>query len=298
MAIDERTALCWLGMDKALDLRCKHRLLAYFGSAAKVYQAEIGSLLESGILEPCQARDLIHSRNADVENGLKELRKKDVEVVCLSDGFYPIHLRHIFFPPLLLYYKGICNREGFEKTLAVVGSRRASLSGKQNTRNMVRALSSEGITIVSGMAVGIDTQAHLACLDDGGKTAAILGCGIDRCYPKENQDLMDSIVDQGGVVFSEFPPGTPPLPQNFPMRNRIISGMSLGVLVAEAERKSGSLITARFAAEQGREVYAFPGELHRKNAVGTNRLIKDGAKMVLCPEDVLEDILPMFSKKI
>lgn len=292
--MNERMALCWLGLNRNLDLRSKHGMLAHFGSALKAYQADLGTLTELGRMDHEKAVCLMKTKTEILDKWLAEVKRNKAQVVTLADPDYPVHLKHISFPPLFLYYRGICTKKDFLKTLAVVGSRKASWSGQQNTRDMVRQLAARGLTIVSGLAAGIDTQAHQAALDVHGKTVAVLGCGIDRCYPAQNKFLMDQVIAQGGVVLSEFALGTPPLAGNFPMRNRIISGMSMGVLVTEAGLKSGSLVTARYAGEQGREVYAFPGDIHRKTAIGSNRLLKDGAKLVLNSEDIFEDMAPMF----
>lgn len=295
--MNETLAMCWLGSQNFVSLRCRHDLIQAFGTALKVYEGEDWAYEQTGLLKEEGRRELLRSKGNFEEVWESQFEKFDHRVLVLGEKDFPVHLAHISTPPLILYGLGNPDEDLFNKTLAIVGSRRASIQGMANTKRVAEELVQSGLTIVSGLALGIDTQAHMGALDGGGRTVAVLGSGLDVCYPKENQRLMENIVEQGGMVLSEFPPGTLPLRSHFPQRNRIISGLSLGVLVAEAEKKSGSLLTARHAGEQGREVYAFPGDLHRYNTYGSNKLIQDGAKLVLSSRDVLEDILPMFPKE-
>ncbi|QSX08712.1 DNA-processing protein DprA [Alkalibacter rhizosphaerae] len=283
--MDERLALCWLGSQKDWTLDQKYRIMREHGTAKAVYDA---------FLEGCFFGIKKDPSDCWPDRFLEDLQKHGVSMMTIMDDDYPMHLSQIPQAPLFLLYKGTYDEEDFDETFAVVGARKASLSARKNTRRIVGDLAYAGLNIVSGMALGIDAQAHQAALDVGGKTTAVMGCGLDHCYPKENRRILDAILDEGGTVFSEFDFGTPPLPRNFPQRNRIISGLSMGVLVAEAEKKSGSLITAKHAMEQGREVYAFPGDLQRSNTLGSNLLLRDGAKMVLEANDILEDMAPMF----
>lgn len=200
---------------------------------------------------------------------------------------YPALLSEIYHPPELLYYRG--SLEGAEHyILSVVGTRKPSNYGLRITRDLVSAVASRGITIISGLAYGIDAQAHVAALEAGGKTWAVLASGLDSVYPASHRNLAQKILEQGGCLISDYPPGTEPLKQHFPARNRIIAGLSLGTLIAEAPDKSGALITANFALEYNREVLAVPGEVYNPCAVGTNRLIKQGAKVVTEAADILE----------
>ncbi len=201
----------------------------------------------------------------------------------------------IFNPPFLLYLKGEVKKKDID-ALAIVGTRRATTYGKLITRRLARALARKGVTIVSGLARGIDTAAHQGALEVGGRTIAVLGSGIDIIYPGENKKLAEEIAKRGAVV-SEYSLGTQPNALHFPQRNRIISGLSKGVLVIEAPLKSGALITADFALEQGREVFAVPGNITSPNSQGTNRLIKEGAKLVECAEDILEELEFSYLKK-
>lgn len=218
------------------------------------------------------------------------LEKKGVRIVSFWDDAYPANLREIHDPPLLLYVKGTLLQVD-ARSIAVVGSRRASFYGRETADRMSCELAAAGITIVSGLARGIDTAAHRGAVRGGGRTIAVLGCGVDVVYPAENKDLYEGIALHGAVV-SEYPLGTPPMPYNFPRRNRIISGIARGIVVVEATEKSGSLITARLALDEGREVYSLPGRINTPQARGTNNLIKAGARLVTAAEEIIEDMYP------
>jgi len=205
-----------------------------------------------------------------------------------GDPLYPPLLAEIHDPPLILYARGEVNTLK-SPCLAVVGTRRPTLYGLQMAQGMAADLAARGISIVSGMARGIDAAAHRGCLDEDGCTVAVFGCGVDVVYPREHRQLVQKILKRG-LVLSEFPPGTSPAPQNFPVRNRIISGLSLGVIIVEASEYSGSLITARVAMEQNREVFAVPGNVTSPRSFGPNYLIKQGAKLVQCWRDVVEEL--------
>lgn len=217
---------------------------------------------------------------------IERCNKKHIRILPLSHEEYPEMLKYIHDPPLILYVKG---RLPQMSGIALVGSRKASGYGIETAVKLSTELAASGIMVVSGMARGIDTAAHCGALNAGGETAAVLGCGVDIAYPPENSKLMERIAESGAVL-SEYPPGTPPATFHFPCRNRIISGMTLGTVVVEASLKSGSLITAHSALEQGREVFAVPGNITHFNSMGTNRLIKDGAKMVLTVDDILDEL--------
>jgi len=219
--------------------------------------------------------------------------KADIKIITYQDELYPAKLLNIYDRPAFIYLKGTLTKD--EINIAMVGSRQASTYGKYTTEKISRELSIRGITIVSGLARGIDAAAHRGALAGQGRTIAIMGSGLDVIYPPENKKLYAEIVRNGAVI-SEYALGTPPLASNFPARNRIISGMSYGVVVVEAGEKSGSLITARLALEQGREVFAVPGSIDSTCARGTNKLIKQGAKLIENIDDILEDILPQIEK--
>jgi DNA processing protein len=212
--------------------------------------------------------------------------------VTWQDEEYPPGLKEIYDPPPVLYVLGTLSPRDL-RGVAVVGSRNPTTYGRIAAEKLSFGLGKLGVTVVSGLARGVDSAAHQGVLAAGGRTVGVLGCGIDRVYPPENADLFARVAAQGAVL-SEFPLSTPPDSDHFPIRNRIISGISLGVVVVEATLRSGSLITARFALEQGREVYALPGNVDSARSEGTNRLIKQGAKLVMKAEDIVEEILPQL----
>ena len=210
-----------------------------------------------------------------------------MQTVNIKNKNYPELLKKIYEPPQVLYVNGQLKAK--EKyPLAVVGTRKVSLYGKKITYSFVKALAQAGLTIISGLALGVDGIAHQAALDVGGRTIAVLGSGLDIIYPSSHQQLAQNIIESNGAIISEYEPKTRPSKWTFPARNRIVAGMSLGTLVIEAPKKSGALITARYALEQGREVFAIPGSIYNENSAGCNLLIKMGAKPVTKPEDILE----------
>jgi DNA processing protein len=228
-----------------------------------------------------------------IEDELEHVKKNGAQIITYQDPLYPKSLLNIYDFPVFLYVKGSLKED--DVNIAVVGSRLASTYGKYSTERLCRELVLKGITIVSGLARGIDSSAHRGALTGGGRTIAVLGCGLDIVYPSENEKLFEEIVSHGAVI-TEFPYGTPPNAPNFPARNRIISGLSLGVVVVEANEKSGSLITARLALEQGREVFAVPGTIDSAGSRGTHKLIKEGAKLIENVYDILDEILPQVEK--
>ena len=223
-------------------------------------------------------------------------QKENIKLVDITSKKYPYNLKNIQSPPPLLYYKGNLLTDD-EISISIIGSRKYSEYGKACTKKFAYELASCGITTVSGMAYGIDSFTHLYTLDGKGRTIAVLGSGIDIIYPPSNKKLYYDII-QNGAVISEFPLHTAPLSKNFPIRNRIVAGFSLGTLVIEANKKSGTMITARLAAEAGRNVYAIPGQIFSPTSEGTNLLIKDGAKLVTSSKDIIEDIYSEISQTI
>ena len=223
-----------------------------------------------------------------LERELKIASDEGVSIITLLDEEYPYNLKKIFDPPLVLYVKGALKRED-AFSIAVVGSRRATFYGLSNASRFAGELIQHGFTVVSGMARGIDTYAHLGAIKARGRTIAFMGSGFNNIYPQENKKLSVDIAANGAVI-TEFPMDTPPLKQNFPRRNRLISGMSLGVVVVEAGRNSGALITADMALEQGKDVFCLPGQIDSAASFGTNELIQQGAKLVCSIEDILEEV--------
>jgi DNA processing protein len=266
------------------------RLLEYFGCPEKVLQASPDELARVRGITPLAVASVAgHDYRDSAERECVAVAKSGVKIVDFLSEEYPKVLLEISDAPPFLYVRG--ELRSSEQAVAVVGSRRASTYGMITTERIATELAEQGITVVSGMARGIDTAAHRGALKGGGRTIGVLGCGIDVVYPPENRKMFDAVVERGALV-SEFPMGTSPLAENFPRRNRIISGLSRGVLVVEAMQQSGSLITAQFALEQGREVFAIPGNINSGASKGTNQLIKQGAKLVESVQDILDELLP------
>ena len=265
------------------------RLLNRFGSPISVFKANTDTLIDVEGVNKTLARSILNY--SDWDNNKREaeiINKKEIKIVKFNDPEYPRNLKNIYNYPLFLYYIGQIRKEN-DIALAVVGSRDCDDYGIKVTEKIVNQLSDCGITIISGMARGIDTAAHKAALKYGGKTVAVLGNGVDICYPYENNELYKAITS-GGYVASEYSVGTKPESMNFPRRNRLISGLSLGVIVIQANRNSGALITADYANEQNREVFAIPGNITNRRNSGTNQLIKNGAKLVDNIKDIVEEI--------
>jgi DNA processing protein len=284
-----------LNMVRGVGPRTANQLLSRFGSPAGVFAASRLALGKEGLkpdtVEELKDSSILEKANAEIER----LEKLNAVIITLEDDDYPDLLREIHDPPIALYVRGDLRKAMERPALAVVGSRRCSTYGVNVAESLSRDLASHGLTIVSGLARGIDAAAHRGALELGGQTIAIVGTGLETIYPKEHKKLEEQIIANGAVV-SEFPLGTPPLPQNFPYRNRILSGLCFGVLVVEASEHSGSLITARLANEQGREVFAVPGNITSQTSFGPNFLIKDGAKLVQIWRDVVDE-LPREAKE-
>ena len=261
-------------------------LLKHFGEPQAIFKAsrqDLVLLLGQRLGESIVSFDL-----KCLENDLVLAKKSGVRIVTCLDRDYPLALKEIPGAPIVLYISGSITAQD-NLAIGIVGSRRASFYGLSNAEKFAIQLSSQGITIVSGMARGVDTYAHRGALKARGRTIAVMGSGFNHIYPAENADLAKEISSSGAVI-SEFPMDAQPLPQNFPRRNRLISGLSLGILITEAAKNSGALITADFALEQGREVFALPGRIDSLGSMGTNALLKQGAKMVTCCDDILEEL--------
>jgi len=280
----------WVGFHRiqgigAVRLR---NLLDAFGDLEKAWNATPAQLRRAGLnLE--LAESVQQMRNTlDLDAALEQIRSSGYHVVKLSDPEYPERLKQVASPPILLFLWGEFDPAD-QLAVALVGTRRPTEYGLAVVQEIAQYLASVGVTIVSGLARGIDGAAHLAALDAGGRTIAVLGSGLDRIYPPEHEHLAERIAESG-CILSEYPLGTSPEGRNFPARNRIISGISLGVVVIEAGERSGALITADFAADQGRDVFAVPGTIYRPASKGTNRLIQAGAYPLLRPEEILETL--------
>ncbi len=253
--------------------------------------------LEPGLAQPLRYYRKNTARcHRTASEAMAALADRDIDALCLADSRYPLLLREIPRPPVLLYFRGDADVLALPQ-VAIVGSRQAGTAAVASARRFGDYLAASGFAITSGMALGIDGAAHRGALDAGGRTVAVLGSGVDCIYPRRHKDLYRAIIDSGGVVISEFPPGTPPKGEHFPQRNRIISGLSLGVLVVEAALRSGSLITARQAMEQGREVFAMPGSVHSPRSRGCHQLIREGATLTETAADIVGQLGGLLALK-
>lgn len=270
---------------------------AFDNDAEKIYEATEEEYLAIKGVTPALAKALSDKDLTKVHNTLRFCQKHHVTLLPFDHPSYPKRLRRLPDFPVLLYYRGTLPDIDNEVAIAAVGTRKITEYGQQNGYVISRDLARSGVIVVSGMASGIDTICHRGALDALGHTIAVLGCGIDVVYPKQNAELMEEIASKGTVI-TEYAPGTPPSGYNFPKRNRIISGLSLGTLVVEADVKSGAMITANYAKEQGRDIFAMPGNVGEMNSLGTNQLIKQGARMVTGALDILKEYELLFPQKI
>ena len=291
----------WLANIDNIGNKKIEQLLKVFGDAESVYKATEDELLAfksdccpaSIRLSDKDIRAIIASKIPEkIHAGYNKLIQSGIYFVTKEDEQYPSKLHNIYDAPFALYVKGNLPKDS-QKTIAIVGARDCSLHGKEMAQYFARELARQGVAIISGLARGIDSYAHKGALDARGITYAVLGCGVDICYPRENIGLYMDIQINGGII-SEFAPGAKPVAAHFPMRNRIISGLSDGILVVEAREKSGSLITADLGLEQGKDIYAIPGRPADPLSAGCNNLIKMGAKLVATPQDVLEELMPDY----
>lgn len=293
--MDEKRYAYWLACVPGVGSRTIAQLLKYCGSARQVYGMPRDSLLKIyGIGERTAERICESKKGWDLDGAWERLRERGISFVCAQEEAYPGRLRTIYDPPYALYYIGALPQET-EKTVGIVGARACSAYGKGVALATGKCLAANRVAVVSGMARGIDGYAHKGALDGGGRTYAVLGSGIDVVYPPEHTALYRSIAACGGVI-SEYPPGMQPLPGFFPARNRIIAAFSDTVLVVEAREKSGSLITADLALEQGKDIYAVPGRVIDPLCAGCNRLIHQGAGIFLSPQEMARE-LGLFSEK-
>lgn len=267
------------------------KLSKFFTSPKEAFYAEANKLKQAG-LEENVAMEFVSARNKiNPDEIMEKMNEENIKVAVVKNNDYPKLLKEIYNPPHIIYYKGELPIDG-EFNIGVVGARKFSPYGQMVVEEIVGGLARNYLTIVSGLALGIDALAHNAALAVGGKTISVIGSGLDKqsIYPSSNRYLADKIIASGGGIISEFPIGTPPLKHNFPLRNRIISGLSLGTLIIEAGSKSGALITAQYALEQNREIFAVPGSIFSPVSAGANDLLKKGARVVTCAEDILETL--------
>jgi DNA processing protein len=293
---DELAPWLALGRVKGLGGVGFKKLVTTFGDPTEAFFASSADLQQVEGLHREVIDGLVNfSGWGDIDDELRRVRDAGVEIVRFTSPDYPARLRTIADPPPFLYIKGALKAED-DHGVAIVGSRSASDYGRRVARDLARGLASLGFTVVSGMARGIDGSAHESALYAGGRTIAVLGSGIERAYPPEHKSLYRRISENGAVI-SELPVGTRPMAFNFPARNRLISGLSLGVVVVEATEKSGSLITAALALEQGREVFAVPGEAGASRSRGAHQLIRQGAKLVESVNDIIEEVAPQLVRR-
>ncbi|HKD68886.1 MAG TPA: DNA-processing protein DprA [Candidatus Binataceae bacterium] len=286
----------WLALRRVsgVGARVARMLLEKFGEAPRIFAQGEEELVAAGVYKPTARNIARFAEFEELEKELCELARLGVSLVRWNDENYPANLRQIPDPPPFLYLRGSLP-VGERDCVAIVGARAASDAALHMAHRLGLEFAIKRIAVISGLARGIDAQAHRGTLEGNGRTIAVLGCGIDIIYPPEHRNLAETIIAQGGALLSEVPLGSAPAPENFPVRNRLIAGMSLGVVVVEAAEKSGSLITARLALEQNRQVFAVPGSPLTGKTRGSNRLLKEGARLVDCVEDVIEDLAPQLT---
>lgn len=280
----------WVGFNhvKGIGPVRMQSILAYFGDPKTAWDAPESELVNSG-LPPKVTQNLLDVRkNLSLEKVWKHIEEMNIQVSTIEDPDYPTRLREVDNHPPVIYTRGTILADD-SWSVAIVGTRRMTSYGKQVASEIASALTMNGITVVSGLARGIDGIAHKSALEAGGRTIAVLGSGVDQIYPPEHRKLANAII-QNGAILSDYAPGTPPDGINFPPRNRIISGLSLAVVIVEASKQSGALITAAFAAEQGREVFAVPGNIYAPQSKGSNILLQQGARVLLNVQDILESL--------
>lgn len=287
--MNNRDTLIWLNSIKGVTIKVIEKLENHYEHLTDIWSTSNSDINSVKTISQKTRDEIIIKRDKTYfDNVMENIEKNDVKLLTILDEEFPQNLKYIYNCPKVLYVKGDMLKKQ-EHMIAVVGSRKATAYGKHITQKLSNDLLDLGITLVSGMAKGVDTEVHISAIKKNKRNIAVLGCGVDVIYPKSNKYIYDKIIENGSVI-SEFPLGTEPLRYNFPQRNRIISGLSSGVLIVEANEKSGSLITATHAAEQGKEVFAVPGNINSIYSRGTNLLIKDGAKVVLGVEDIIEEI--------
>lgn len=286
--MEDKKYWMWLSSIPGVGSRRFIALIDYFKEPENIFNSSEEELIKCGLVPLNVVKQITTNRDIKkVDKYLNKVQEKNIKVYTIFDDNYPENLKNIYDPPPIIYVKGDLIKND-NHSIAIVGSRKATDYGMKAAQRISSELAALGITIVSGMALGIDTHAHRGAINGGGRTIAVFACGLNHVYPPSGLDLAMEIIKNGAIV-SEYPIGAKALPASFPARNRIISGLSLGTIVIEAGEKSGSLITADFAAEQGREVFAVPGNIFSNNSKGTNSLIKNGAKLVENIEDILQE---------
>lgn len=281
----------WYSILKTLTERQKRKLLEIYKNPNKIFMLSRVDLENLNFLSTSNINEILENRNATLLKQYEDyIKSNNIYLLNITDEKYPLKLKNIYDPPITLFLKGNVNLIN-EFSIAIIGCREATYYGMNIAKRFSRELAEKGVVIISGMAKGIDGVAHIGALDANGKTIAVLGSGVDYPYPLENIKIYKEILNNNGLIISEYIVGTKPNAINFPKRNRIIRALSNGVLVIEAKKKSGTMITVDFALEQGKEVYVVPGDIDRENSQGTNDLIKQGAKLVSNIEEILEDFI-------
>ncbi len=297
MPRDNRILWLWLSLICGPASSSAERLLDHFGSVEAIYEADAEAYQMIPRLRSSLVKQLCNKELTEAGEVNAYCRNEGVGILTPDSPLYPARLARIQRRPMVLYYKGLLTDLEREVCIAAVGTRTMTEYGSRSAYSMAYDLAKAGAVVVSGMAKGVDGMAHRGALDGGGYTVAVLGCGIDRVYPAEHADLMRQI-QKNGLVITEYKPFTEPKGSNFPLRNRIISGLSQGTVVIEAPRGSGALITAQMALGQGRDVFALPGKVGEMSSIGTNELIRDGARIVTCAADILLEYQPLYGGKI
>lgn len=287
----------WLGLSLVQQIGNvrMRQLLAHFRTARNVWQASEAALRATGLTEKTVQNLLQARRDLNLAQEMARVEAAGATLITLADDRYPANLRDIPEPPMLLYVRGTLSPTDIQ-ALAIVGTRSATRYGLDAANRMALWLAQQDVTIVSGLAHGIDQAAHTGALEAGGRTLAVMGCGVDIIYPNDHDVLAQRVI-QNGALISELPLSTPPAGSNFPRRNRLISGLARGVLIAEAPERSGALITAEAALEQGREVFAIPSNIFNPQGTGSNRLIQEGAKLVMRARDILEELNVSYTER-
>lgn len=287
----------WLTTRRGIGARGCAELLQLFGSAEEIYGLSAEDYKKTEGFQNRWLEPLCDKSLDGAEKILQDCMEHDIEILTYAEEAYPRRLKNISDPPVVLYYRGVLPSFDEEAVIAVVGSRRCSVYGLLHAKQFSKLIAASGGVVISGGARGIDTMALKGALDSQTPVVCVLGCGLDIDYPRENRYLFRDITHHG-CLLSEYPPGTPPDRGNFPVRNRIISGLSLGVLVVEAPEKSGALITARLALEQGRDVFAIPGNIGVSHSAGSNRLLREGAMLVENGWDILQEYVFLYPEKL
>ena len=287
----------WLASLEHIGNRKKIALTEYFGSAEAVFHADEKALKEAGLKKEKELDAILKHQDLRLaERAMAFMKKENIVFLTIEDADYPAKLKNIYNPPAVIFMKGNSELLKRKMNIAIVGSRKASSGGRKQAESFGEALSGMGLTVISGLAEGIDSAAHTGALRGIGSTIAVMGTGVNLCYPPKNAELYYQIAEKG-LLISEFFMDEPARTFHFPLRNRIISGLSDGVLVVEARKKSGALITADHALEQGKNVYAIPQDIRLSQSIGSNKLLKEGAKIVTDPSDVLEDYITDYSSE-